>query len=49
MKEAAELIAIDVYKAAETTGQRITLAMVEQRLSDLLGHEPACANCAKPR
>jgi hypothetical protein len=30
VQEAAELVAIDVYKRAEKIGQRITLAMVER-------------------
>jgi hypothetical protein len=39
--DAAALVAIDVYQQAEKTGERITLAMVEQRLDELLGHSPA--------
>ncbi len=35
-------IAIDVYQHAEQTGQPITLGLVEQRLSELLSHEPEC-------
>ena len=42
MQEAAELVAIDVYKRAEKTGERITLAMVKRRVAELLGHAPAC-------
>src|SRR5882672_5302092 len=42
VQEAAELVAIDVYKRAEKTGERITLAVVKRRVAELLGHAPAC-------
>ena len=42
VQESAELVAIDVYQRAEKIGQRITLAMVERRVAELLGHAPAC-------
>jgi hypothetical protein len=37
VQEAAELVAIDVYKRAEKTGERITLAVVKRRVAELLG------------
>jgi hypothetical protein len=35
-------LAIDVYQHAQATGQPLTLSLVERRLEELLGHEPAC-------
>jgi hypothetical protein len=45
--EAAELVAIDVLEQAEKTGQRVTLAMVEHHIRELLAHPPAwgCGRC----
>jgi hypothetical protein len=42
VQEAAELVAIDVYQRADKTGQPVTLAMVERRVAELLGHTPTC-------
>ena len=42
-KRPAELVAIDIYQRADEAGLPVTLAMVEQRLDELLGHSPACA------
>jgi hypothetical protein len=35
-------LAIDVYQHAESTGQPITLSLVERRLEELRSHEPEC-------
>jgi hypothetical protein len=35
-------LAIDVYQHAESTGQPITLSLVERRLDELRGHESEC-------
>ena len=40
--ECAELIVIDVFNAADKTGEQITLGMVETRLAELLAHKPGC-------
>jgi hypothetical protein len=32
VQKSAEMVAIDVFEQAEQTGQRVTLAMVEQRV-----------------
>ena len=42
VQEAAELVAIDVFQRADKAGQRITLAMVERRVDELLAHAPGC-------
>jgi hypothetical protein len=42
VQEAAELVAIDVFQAADKTRQPITLAIVERRVAELLAHTPAC-------
>jgi hypothetical protein len=45
MNDAAELVAIDVYKQAEKSGQPITMAMVKRAGSSneqLLSHRPGC-------
>jgi hypothetical protein len=39
------MLAIDVYHLAESTGQRITVGMVESWLEELLGHESGCSTC----
>jgi hypothetical protein len=35
-------LAIDVYQHAESTGQPITLGLVERHLDELRSHEPEC-------
>ena len=43
----AERIALDIFKAANTAGERITLGTVERRLAELLSHPPGhCPLCA---
>jgi hypothetical protein len=37
-----DLLAIDVFRCAEETGQPATLGLVESRLAELAAHEPAC-------
>jgi len=37
-----EIIALDVYQRAEDAGQRITLPMCAQRLTELRAHRPTC-------
>jgi hypothetical protein len=36
VQEACELVALDIYTRAEESGAQITLALVEQRLTELL-------------
>jgi hypothetical protein len=33
---------IDVYRCAETTGEQITLGLVERHLDELRSHQPDC-------
>jgi len=35
-------LAIDVYQRAQSTGQQLTLGLVEHRLDELRGHDPSC-------
>jgi hypothetical protein len=35
-------LAIDCYAYAETTGQPVTLGLVERRLDELRSHDPDC-------
>jgi hypothetical protein len=35
-------LAIDCYRHAEETGERITLGFVERHLDELRSHDPAC-------
>jgi hypothetical protein len=37
-----DMIAVDIYRRAEESGEPITLGTVERRLSELLAHEPGC-------
>jgi hypothetical protein len=37
-----EKLAIDVYSRAESSGQPITLGIVERHLDELRGHQPDC-------
>jgi hypothetical protein len=42
-----DMIAIDVYRYAQQTGQPLTLGLVERRIDELLSHPPDCAcGCA---
>lgn len=39
---AAELVALDAYRAAQTAGQPLTPGFVRDHLAMLLAHPPAC-------
>jgi hypothetical protein len=43
MTDAAELIAIDVFNAAQAAGEPVTMALVKQTMAELLAHPPECA------
>jgi hypothetical protein len=38
-----DLLAIDIFRRAQASGEPITLGTVERRLAELLSHEPGCA------
>ena len=40
--ECAELLAADLFKNAEQTGQRITFGDVQRHLAQLASHPPGC-------
>jgi hypothetical protein len=42
MSDAAELVAIDVFKAAQAAGEPITMALVKRHVTELLAHPPEC-------
>jgi hypothetical protein len=42
MSDAAEIVALDVFEAARAAGQPITVALVKQRVAELLAHTPEC-------
>ena len=35
-------VAVDVFKRADASRERVTLGLVERRLAELAGHEPGC-------
>ncbi len=37
-----DLLAIDIFRRAQASGEPITLGTVERRLAELLAHEPDC-------
>jgi hypothetical protein len=43
MSDAAEIVAIDVFEAAQAAGEPITMESVKRRVDELLDHPPACA------
>ena len=42
MSDAAEIVALDVFEAAQAAGEPVTVALVKQRVDELLAHPPAC-------
>jgi hypothetical protein len=42
MSDAAELVAIDVFQAAQAAGQPVTMALVKRHVAELLSHPPEC-------
>jgi hypothetical protein len=42
MADADELVAVDVFNAAQVMGEPLTAALVRRVIDDLLTHSPAC-------
>jgi hypothetical protein len=42
MADADDLVAVDVFNAAQATGERVTTALVRRVVDDLLTHPPQC-------
>jgi hypothetical protein len=42
MADADDMVAVDVYNAAQVTGEPVTLSLVRQVIDDLLTHPPRC-------
>jgi hypothetical protein len=42
MTDAAELVAIDVFSAAQAAGEPVTMALVKRHVTELLAHPPEC-------
>ena len=40
MTDAAEIVALDVFEAAQAAGEPVTLALVKRRVDELLAHPP---------
>ena len=44
--DASEVVALDLYRTAEETGQPITEKTVRDRIAELLEHPPGCRRCS---
>ena len=42
MADADDLVAVDVFNAAQTTGDPLTMTLVKRVVDDLLTHSPEC-------
>jgi hypothetical protein len=42
MADADDLVAVDVFNAAQVTGEAVTMTLVRRVVDDLLTHPPAC-------
>ncbi len=42
MADADDLVAVDVFNAAQVTGEPVTMTLVRQVVDDLLSHAPDC-------
>ena len=43
VRDAAELVAIDVFNAAEAANEPDSMALVKRHVAELLAHPPECA------
>ena len=42
MADADDLVAVDVFNAAQVTGEPVTMALIRRVVDDLLTHPPEC-------